>query len=71
VAPTGRTYGKVRIRIGGAVVATVDLGRLPASAGRVIWSHTWHGDRNHRVGLVVAQAPGPDQVDVDAFVVVH
>ena len=71
VAPTGQAYGRVRIRVGGAVVATVDLGRQPASDGRVIWTKAWHGDRNHHVGLVVLNAPGADRVDVDAFVVVR
>jgi hypothetical protein len=43
VAPTGPGYGVVRIRERGITVATVNLGRLPKSDARVIWSRSgWH-----------------------------
>lgn len=71
VAPTGPAYGVVRIRERGITVATVNLRRLPKSDARVIWSRTWHGDRRHRIGLVVSRVSGGRHVDVDAFLILR
>ena len=71
VAPTGPAYGVVRIRVQGITVATVNLAKLPKSDARVIWSRTWHGDRKHRVGLVVGRLTGGRHVDLDAFLVLR
>lgn len=71
VAPTGRRKGIVRIRVEGRPVARIDLERLPDSGGRVIWTRSWHANRDRQVGLVVESTPGGSSVDVDAFLVLR
>lgn len=71
VAPTGPAHGVVRIRERGVTVATVNLGRLPKSDARVIWSRTWHGDRKHRIAVVASFVTARRHVDVDAFLVLR
>jgi len=70
VARTGPAFGVVRIRVKGETVATVNLGRLPKDDQRIIWSRSWHGERKHRVGVVVARSGGKP-VDLDAFVIIR
>jgi hypothetical protein len=54
VAPTGSGYGRIRVRLDGAIVATVDLGAAARGTRRIAW----------RSGAV---APGPHVVVIETL----
>ncbi|MFN8621141.1 MAG: SpoIID/LytB domain-containing protein [Chloroflexota bacterium] len=71
VAATGPGMGTLRIRMGGRTVARIDLGALPASSSRVVWTRSWPGLHHGRIDLQVGRLPGRSHVDIDAFVLLH
>jgi hypothetical protein len=71
VAPTGPGHGVMRIRVAGAVVARIDLGRMPEGDQQLVWSRDWPTARARRIGVVVTKTPKGSSVDVDAFIVLR
>lgn len=65
VAPLGQGKGKVRIRLDGQVVATVDLARKLAAPRRMAWVSGDLGDGPHTLKVVALGGP----VELDAFLV--
>jgi hypothetical protein len=71
VAPTGAGRGRIKVRVAGEVVATIDLRRIAAGPRRIVWGRSWHTVRQRKVGLIVQGTPGRPRVDIDAFVVLR
>jgi subtilisin family serine protease len=58
--------GKVKIKLDGVLVATMDLGK-PLAYRRLVWSKTFAAVKAHKVQIVVVGGYG--RVDLDAFAV--
>ena len=58
--------GKVKIKLDGVLVATIDLGK-PLAYRRLVWSKTFAAVKAHKVQIIVVGGYG--RVDLDAFAV--
>jgi hypothetical protein len=58
--------GKVKIKLDGVLVATIDVGK-PLAYRRLIWSKTFAAVKAHKVQVIVVGGYG--RVDLDAFAV--
>ena len=66
----GPTRGAVKIKVDGALVATIDTYSPSIHKRRLVWQRTWPSAGSHTVKLIVVGTSGRRRVDLDAFVLV-
>ena len=66
----GPTRGKVKIKVDGTLVATIDTYASSFHKRRIVWQRTWPSAGTHTVKVIVVGTSGRRRVDLDAFVLV-
>jgi hypothetical protein len=66
----GPSRGKVKIKVDGTLVATIDTYASSFHKRRIVWQRTWPSAGSHNVKIIVLGTSGRKRVDLDAFVLV-
>jgi hypothetical protein len=69
IATIGPGYGKAKVYLDGAYVATVDLGASSTVSRKVVWSTRWSSVGTHMVRIKVVGPDGGPKVSLDAVAV--